>query len=80
MVLYKTEIVDSIQASNKKIEIISTNEKYPFDAESQISDVSIDLRLGEKGYILSDEIDIINSLSEKGFEELFLEQKITETG
>lgn len=80
MVLYKTQIVDALQSSSKRIEIESSDKNCPFDLDSQISDVAIDLRLGYKGYILSEDVDVINSLNSGGFKKYFIEKDITETG
>lgn len=80
MILYKTKIVECMKSEDKKIVIESTNADYPFDEEKQISDVSVDLRLGETGYILSEDIDMINSLSESGFDDYFIKQTISVDG
>lgn len=81
MILYKTNIIECLNSPDRKIEIESTDPLYPFNLNQQISDVSIDLRLGYKGYILSEELTELNTLLENvPFQQYFIEKTIDSNG
>lgn len=81
MILYKTKIVEYLQSSDKKIVIESTDSGYPFSEKEQISDISVDLRLGTKGYILSSELTELNTLQQDvTFGDYFIEQTLDANG
>ena len=80
MILYKTKIIEYLHSTDKKIEIESTDNHYPFNESQQISDISVDLRLGYKGYVLSEELSELNTLKQEPFEEYFVEKTIDANG
>jgi len=56
---------------NNGIECESTVQEYPFILNEQLSEDSIDLRLGNYGYIMNNEYEYINTLSSEKFDKYF---------
>ncbi len=85
MVIDKTEIEKLLCLSmedfnkNKKDgkDIIYINTKFDdFSKDDQVGNDSIDLRINNKGYIISNDYEYINTLSEEDFEKYFVEVKL----
>lgn len=85
MVIDKTGILSILRASEKDIEdhpnedsILITTSCGDF-SEKQIGSDSIDLRIAEKGYVISNNYKYINTLSEEDFDKYFEEVKLNVT-
>ncbi len=58
--------------------ILITTECDDFDKDQQVGNDSIDLRIGNKGYILNDDYEYINTLSEENFSRYFEEVHLSQ--
>lgn len=62
--LHGTKLYEAVQSGNISIE--STNDTLPFTLK-QVTEDSIDLRLGNYGYVMNNKYDYINTLSKDDF-------------
>lgn len=78
MVIDKTGILNILRSSEQEIEdhkgedsIYITTKSHDFDPKKQVGNDSIDLRINNTGYIISNDYEYINTLSEENFEKYF---------
>lgn len=72
----KEEVLEHTQQGEDSILI--TTECDDFNKDQQIGNDSIDLRIGNKGYILNDDYEYINTLSEENFSRYFEEVHLSQ--
>lgn len=78
MVIDKTGIMNILRSSAQEIEehrgedsIYITTKSHDFDPQKQVGNDSIDLRINNTGYIISNDYVYINTLSNENFEKYF---------
>lgn len=85
MVIDKNEILRLLISSQKEYEtwsgdgiyIYIEGNKGVFNKELQVGNDSIDLQIGDKGYIMLDDHEYINTLSEESFKDFFQEVSLS---
>lgn len=87
MVIDKVGILGILRSSKEEVaehtkqgedSILITTECDDFDKDQQIGNDSIDLRIGNKGYILNDDYEYINTLSQEDFSRYFEEVQLSQ--
>jgi len=82
MVIDRVGILEILRSSKEEVlehtkqgedSILITTEYDDFDKDQQVGNDSIDLRISNKGYILNDDYEYINTLSEEDFSRYFEE-------
>lgn len=87
MVIDRVGILEILRSSKEEVlehtkqgedSILITTECDDFDKDQQVGNDSIDLRISNKGYILNDDYEYINTLSEEDFSQYFEEVHLSQ--
>ena len=87
MVIDQVGILSILRSSKEEVlkhtqlgedSILITTECDDFNKDQQVGNDSIDLRIGNKGYILNDDYEYINTLSEENFSRYFEEVHLSQ--